>query len=93
MPLEMVSFPAFGVSPVDRETSFCMRQMAILWLHVNGNRALNPQSDELQLPPACMLSAVRGDEVSSGCCNHLFLEPKLLVKGGTYLCLMVPGRL
>lgn len=98
MPLEMVSFPAIAVSPAGSATSFCMQQMAILWLHVNGNRALDPQSDELQLATACMLSALRGDQVSSCCvgisfCNHLFLEPKLLVKGGSYLCLIVPGRL
>ena len=45
-----------------------------------------------------MLATLRADQVSHGSvgisfCNQLFLEPKLLVKGGAYLCLIVPGRL
>ena len=54
--------------------------------------------DELKLPGDAALNILRSDQVSNSSfgisfCNSLYLEGKLKVKGGTYLCLLVPGSL
>ncbi|CAE7804996.1 unnamed protein product [Symbiodinium sp. CCMP2592] len=55
-------------------------------------------ADELKLPGDAAVVTIRADQVSNGAvgfafCNSVFLQPKLKVKGGSYLCLLIPGVL
>ena len=55
-------------------------------------------ADELKLPGDAAVATIRSDQVSNGAvgfafCNSVFLQPKLKVKGGSYLCLLIPGVL
>ena len=61
-----------------------------------GIEILHP--DELALPVEAMLNVLRPDQVSQGAegvalCNSMNLEPKLQVQGGSYLALIIPGKL
>ena len=55
-------------------------------------------SDELSLPGDALLRVVWAHQVSNNAegialVNSTFLLPKLQVKGGTYLCLILPGKI
>ena len=55
-------------------------------------------ADELKLPGDAAVVTIRADQVSNGAvgfafCNSAFLQPKLKVRGGSYLCLLIPGVL
>ena len=65
-------------------------------LERQGVSLLNP--DELDLPGDAALQVLRADQVSNGSqgisfVNAVWLPPKLKVKGGSYLLLILPGRL
>ena len=55
-------------------------------------------SDELKFPGDAVHAVLRADQVCNGAVgcafvNQIFLSPKLAVKGGSYLLLIIPGKL